>query len=284
VPIILARYSEIGLKSTPVRVRFENRLRDNIMTMLASDRIEALVTKKDARFYIETEDIGAAISSLKRVFGIASLSVAEVCSSDMKDICSAAAEYSLSRLKEGESFAVKARREGDHGYTSVDVGREAGSAIFLANESKGVKVDLTDPDVKFYIEVRNNRAFVFGSYIRCHGGLPIGTQGKVMAEVRNERDTLSAWLMMKRGCRVVIKGEKQPILERYDPEIIYGKEMSPDILGIVIGAGLSEIGDQHISEFEVPLFFPTIGMSGEEVSSLLKVIKEESAPSVRTGQ
>jgi len=242
------------------------------------------VAKKDARFYIETADIDAAVSSLKRVFGIASLSVAEVCSSDMKDICSTAAEYSLSRLKEGESFAVKARREGDHGYTSMDVGREAGSAIYLANESKGVKVDLTDPDVRFYVEVRNNKAFIFGSYIRCHGGLPIATQGKVMAEIKNERDILSAWLMMKRGCRAVIKGERQPLLERYDPELIYGKEMSPDILGIVEGSVLSELGKRSVSEFEVPLFFPTIGMSDGEVSSLLKSIKEESAPPVRTGQ
>ncbi|MDR2698143.1 MAG: hypothetical protein LBB30_00475, partial [Candidatus Methanoplasma sp.] len=106
MPIILARYSEIGLKSTPVRVKFENRLRDNIISMLAGDRVEALVTRKDSRFYIESEDIPAAVLSTKRVFGISSLSVADVCSSDMEDIKTTAAEYSLNRLKEGESFAV----------------------------------------------------------------------------------------------------------------------------------------------------------------------------------
>jgi thiamine biosynthesis protein ThiI len=284
VPVLLARYSEIGLKSTPVRVKFENRLRDNIISMLAGDRIEAFVTRKDARFYIEAEDTDAAISAVKRVFGISSLSVAEVCSSEMEDICSAAAEYSLGRLKEGESFAVKARREGDHKYTSMDVGREAGSAIFVANESKGVKVDLTDPDTTFYIEVRNNKAFVFGSYIRCHGGLPIGTQGKVMAEIRNDRDILSAWLMMKRGCKVIINGERQPLLERYDPDLKYGREISPDILGIIKGVSFQELGAQPVSEHGVPLFFPTIGMSDEEVSAFLGSIKEETAPSERTGQ
>jgi thiamine biosynthesis protein ThiI len=274
VPIILARYSEIGLKSTPVRVKFENRLRDNMITMLAADRIEALVTKKDARFYIETEEIDAAVQAVRRVFGISSLSVAEVCSSDMEEICATAAEYSLSRLKEGESFAVKARREGNQNYTSVDVGREAGSAIFIANESKGVKVDLTDPDVTFFVEVRNNKAFIFGSYVKCHGGLPVGTQGKVIAEVQSERDILSAWLMMKRGCKIFVKGEKQPLLERYDPEIKYGEEVSTDILGIIKGTALRELGDVSVSDFEVPLFFPTIGMSDDEVSSMLNSIKE----------
>jgi len=284
VPIILARYSEIGLKSTPVRVKFENRLRDNIITMLAADRVEALVTRRDSRFYIEAEDIDAAVSSVRRVFGIASLSVAAVCSSEMEDIKTAAAEYSMDRLKEGESFAVKARREGSQGYTSMDVGREAGSAIFLANESKGVKVNLTDPDVVFYVEVRNNKAFIFGSYVRCHGGLPVGTQGRVMAEIRSDRDLLSAWLMMKRGCKVIIDGDRQPLLERYDPEIRYGKEVTPEILGLVRGASLSEPECLLAPGSEIPVFFPTIGMDDETVSSLLKMIKEETAPSVKTEQ
>ncbi|MDR3074673.1 MAG: THUMP domain-containing protein [Candidatus Methanoplasma sp.] len=284
MPIIFARYSEIGLKSTPVRLKFENRLRDNMISMLASDRVEALITKKDARFYIETADIAAAISSLRRVFGISSLSVAEVCTSEMEDICSTMAEYSLGRLKEGESFAVKARREGNQNYKSMDVAREAGSAIFLMNESKGVKVDLTNPDVVFFIEVRGGKAFIFGSYVRCHGGLPVGTQGKVIAEVRNEKDIVSAWLMMKRGCKLFVKGEKQPLLERYDPELKYGGEVSPDILGIVRSTSFSEFDRSAISGCELPVFFPNIGMNDEEIASILNMIKNESVPFQGTEQ
>jgi len=279
VPIILARYSEIGLKSTPVRVKFENRLKENIISMLAMDKIEALVTKKDARFYVEAENIEAAASSLKRVFGIASLSIAEVCSSDLEDICSTAARYSLSRLNGGETFAVKARREGDQKYTSLDVGREAGSAIFVANESKGVKVKLTDPDVVFYVEVRNNKAFVFSTYERCHAGLPLGTQGRVIAFVENDRDILSAWLMMKRGCKVIVSGDRQPLLERYDPDLKYGDELSPEIAGIVKGTSFEELKDIPSIESGAAVFFPTIGMSDSEVKSMLEMIKKESIPS-----
>ena len=118
---VLVRYCEIGLKSTPVRMRFESILRNNMLTMLAADGIESLITYADARFYIETEDVQGCVASVKKVFGIASLSVTEVCSSDMDDICSTAAEYSEGRLKEGESFAVKARREGSQQYTSMEV-------------------------------------------------------------------------------------------------------------------------------------------------------------------
>jgi thiamine biosynthesis protein ThiI len=203
--VILVRYSEIGLKSRPVRKRFEMQLKDNMMSMLVRDRVEALVTSDGSRFYVDTEDTDAAVRSVRRVFGVASLSVAETCNSEMDDICRTAAEYSRPRMKKGQSFAVRARREGTHRYTSMELGKEAGSAIFLAND--GVKVDLTDPDVTFYIEVRNNRTYIFDAYVRAHAGLPLGSQGRVNAYVNDDRGLLSAWLMMKRGCRTVVRGD-----------------------------------------------------------------------------
>ena len=48
--VILARYSEIGLKSAPVRKRFELQLRDNMEDMLMEDGVEAMVARQGARF------------------------------------------------------------------------------------------------------------------------------------------------------------------------------------------------------------------------------------------
>ena len=272
--MLLVRYSEIGLKSAPVRRRFENQLKDNILTMLMEDGVEALVSKNGARFYIEASDEERVVSSVRRVFGIASVSVAEECaSSRMEDICAKAAEYSLPRLTDGQSFAVKARREGSHGYTSMDVGREVGSAIFLANEHKGVRVDLTDPDVVFYVEVRENRAFVFGDYVRCHAGLPVGSQGKVIARVDDDRGLVSAWLMMKRGCRLTVCGSGDlDLLRRYDPLIKMG-ESNPNALGYVLGTSLDELGSVDVTRYNVPVFFPTMGMTDEEVSDIAGTIR-----------
>ncbi len=273
--VLLVRYSEIGLKSAPVRRRFENQLKDNMLSMLMEDGVEALVTKNGARYYVEATDPDAAVASLRRVFGVGSISVAEECdSSRMEDICSKAAEYSRSRISAGQSFAVKARREGSQGYTSMDVGREAGSAIFIANEDRGVKVDLTDPDVVFYVEVRENRAFVFGEYIRCHAGLPVGSQGKVIAEVCDERGMVAAWLMMKRGCRVIAHGDDELIalLRRYDPLLKVG-DGNPQALGYVLGTSLDGLDGVDVSSYDVPVYFPTIGMSDDEVSELAEVIR-----------
>jgi len=278
VAVILVRYAEIGLKSTPVRTRFENRLKDNMLTMLAADRVEALVKKGEARYYVETDDVEAVIGSLRKVFGIASLSVAEVCSADLNDICKTAAQYSLGRISEGQSFAVRARREGNHHpFTSMDVGREAGSAIFIANEANGIKVDLSNPDIIFYVEVRNNKTYIFASYVRCHAGLPIGTQGRVVAEVNDDRGVLSAWLMMKRGCKVYARGTGDiKFLVNFDPDLKDINERIDDpgkIYGFVRGTSLKDLETVDVSKYTLPVYFPTIGMTDKEVEDLLESIK-----------
>ena len=271
--VILARYAEIGLKSAPVRRRFENQLRENAVNMLMEDGVEAIVEKQGARLYVEAEDPERAVATLRRVFGIASVSVTETTSSKMEDICALAASYSLPRLSQGQSFAVRARREGSQGYTSMDVGREAGSAIFIANEDKGVKVDLTDPDVVFNVEVRDNRAFVFGDVVRCHGGFPVGSQGKVLARIDDDRGIVSAWLMMKRGCRVIASGSADwSCLRAYDPMIREGTEHR-QALGLVMGTALSDFDSVDVSQYDLPVYFPTIGMTDAEVAELAETIR-----------
>lgn len=271
--VILARYSEIGLKSAPVRKRFELQLLGNMEEMLMEDGVEAIVSHRGARFYIETERPDAAVATLRRVFGIASLSVVEETGSSMEEICALAAEYSRSRLSQGQSFAVKARREGSQGYSSMDVGREAGSAIFIANEDKGVRVDLTNPDRVFYIEVRDNKAFVFSDIIRCHAGLPVGSQGRVIAIADDDRGIVSAWLMMKRGCRLIVSGKADwSPLKRYDVHLKEGTE-DRRALAYVLGTDLNGFESIDLSSYDLPVFFPTIGMTDEEVQGLLDTIR-----------
>ena len=275
VSIILIRYSEIGLKSKTVRRRFEARLKDNMMTMFLKDGIEALVESDGSRFYVTASDTDGAVRSLKRVFGIASMSVAEKCGSDIDEICGTVSAYSVSRIGKGQSFAVRARRDGTHPYNSMELGKEAGSAIFRANE--GLKVDLTDPDVTFYIEVRNNKAFIFDSYIRAHAGLPLGSQGKVAAYVNDDRGLLSAWMMMKRGCRAIVHGDYDTdVLKAFDPDLkVMTGRYRRGILGVVLGTSVDGLDAVDVSEHTVPVYFPTIGMSDDEVRSMLSVIRSE---------
>lgn len=277
---ILIRYSEIGLKSDPVRRRFETRLYQNMVSMLAADGVEAVVKRGNARFYVETEDVPGAVRSLKRVFGVASLSVASVTTPDLDSICSRAAELSMTELKDGSTFAVRSRHDdGREKYTSLDINRAVGAAILEANKGRGITVDLSDPDETVYVEVRNGRAYIFPSYIRCHAGLPLGSQGTVVARVEDDRGLLSAWLMMKRGCRVAVKGGYgSDVLRRYDPKLQVlseGDREPKRTLGYVLGIDLKGLEAIDQADWSLPLFFPTIGMTDETVAGLLKGIETE---------
>jgi thiamine biosynthesis protein ThiI len=278
----LVRYCEIGLKSTPVRRKFESILRDNMLSMLASDGVEALITYGEARFYLESDDIEVCARSVKKVFGVASVSITRMCSSDMEDICRTAEEFASGRLEGGRSFAVRARREGTHRYTSMELAKEAGSAIFEANKDRGITVDLTSPDKVVYIEVRDSKAYVFDEYIPGPGGLPMGSQGKVIADIAGDRGTVSAWMMMRRGCRVLVTGEGDTdTLKMYDPglRILSGDEskgMFKEILAKVSGAGVNDLSDYDYGSYDLPVFFPTVGMTDEETSVMLGRIREAS--------
>ncbi len=283
--ILLLRYSEIGLKGISVRNRWENRLKDNILQMLAADGVEALVTRGQARFYVEAADLDAAIRSIRKVFGVGSISIAETCSNDMETICSTVAEYSKSRMVKGKTFAVKARREGGQKYTSMDLAKSCGDAIWNANLDKDPKVNLKDPDIVFWVESRPRDAFIFQDYIYCHAGLPMGTQGHVLAYVDNDRGVLSALLMMKRGCKVVVRGEYGlDLLREYDPNLKVVDDnyiTAGRVLGFVKGYGLDDIEDYDPSGFDLPVFFPTVGMSDSEVEERMEVYRKEAAESPR---
>lgn len=280
---ILVRYCEIGLKSDPVRRRFEGILKRNMIEMLASDSVEAVVTRANARLYVETDDVQGAVRSLKKVFGIASLSVANICEADVESIKELVIQVSREVLNPGDSFAIDARRDGrDYGFTSMDLEREVGTAVLESNSDKGVKVDLSNPDRTIFIEVRSNRAYIFTSYIRCHAGLPLGSQGKVVAYVNDDRGLVSAWLMMKRGCKVSVCGDCDlSLLRKYDPHL---KTIDPEgavpekTLGFVSGNGLERLGD--LEDRGLPVFMPTIGMNDGTVNRLVTQMRADRTAAV----
>lgn len=264
-----------------MRSRFENRLRDNLIQMFARDGIEALVERGQSRIYVRTGDIEGAVRCAGRVFGVASISVAEVCGSDLDSICACAAEYSVPRMVRGKSYAVKARRTGNQKYTSLELGRIVGDAIWNANPDKDPRVDLTDPDITFYVEARDNAAYIFDGYIRCHAGLPVGTQGHVVAQVDDDRGILAAWLMMKRGCRLYVRGSADmSVLEAYDPglKVLGPGDRAYKAKGYVFGSSIRDAEDFDVSAYDLPVYFPTVAMDDDEVARRMAEIRKGIGP------
>ncbi len=199
--LIIARYGELALKSDGVRKRFENRLANNIRAS-----IDAEVKVRQARIYISPKDFNDAIEKLERIFGIVSYSPVVTTKSTFEDIEESVSSYAEKLhdeglLDENTKFAISCRRVGNHEFSSQEMAAFAGAVVVKKYSSP---VDLTNPELTIYLEVRDNNTYIFHEKIPGPGGLPLGTQGKVVALVSSGIDSpVATYLMMKRGCQVI---------------------------------------------------------------------------------
>jgi len=155
------------------------------------------------RIFIYTKQIGEAVERIKKVFGVTSVSPCWTCFSGLNDIRMLASDIASDVLKisEKESFAIRAHRVGRHKFSSKEVAEEAGAAV---KRVTGAKVELSKPKKEIFIETRSRKTYAFVDKIPCAGGMPVGTAGKIISPVENPADAAAAWLMMKRGCEVVV--------------------------------------------------------------------------------
>lgn len=204
--VILARYGEIGIKSAPVRRRFERVLQSNIEQAFESEGLDCVVQRLRGRFFLHSSDLARAARILRRIFGIVSLSPARVRSSKLEELLPEIAAY-FAHLRANKpaarTFAIRPRRTGSHPYTSQDVGREGGSAVLASPAGEGFRVDLGKPDIELLVEVRDDKAYLYSEVIKGPGGLPVGSQGRVLVLLKDLHSLVAAWLMMKRGCTLV---------------------------------------------------------------------------------
>ena len=203
--LILLRYGEIALKGQN-RSYFLRKLRRNVRQCLAVNDIQGEVWQEGQRIYLETDQVEAAIAAVRRVFGIVSLSPVQALprSADLDAIAREAVEVARrAGVGPAQAFRVRARRaDKSFPHISPEIEREVGGEII---EATGAKVDLTtEAAVEIGVEVQQRRALVFGEIIAGPGGLPLGSQGRVVALLSSGIDSpVAAWLMMKRGCSVI---------------------------------------------------------------------------------
>ena len=199
--LIIARYGEIGIKSPKIRSRFERKLVKNIKATFKCD-----VERNQGRIYVHPENFDEGVEKLNQVFGVVSYSPATLTQTTYEDIDKTLSEYvddlvRIGVLDENTTFAVKCRRVGTHDFTSQEMAAHCGGVVrkvILA------PVDLSNPDLTIFIEVRENKTYIFHEKIKGPGGLPLGTQGKVVTLLSSGIDSpVAAYLMMKRGCEVI---------------------------------------------------------------------------------
>lgn len=201
---VMVRYGEIGIKSEQIRAKYERLLIKNIEAMLRENGIpfEDIVRERGRIFVLSGDPRAPEI--IARVFGVVSSSPVAVTGTDIKDVQETAAALGRETIGMNSSFAIRARRAGDQPYTSQEIGRMCGDAVFEAVRERNPRVDLKGPDHEIFVEMRESRSYVFSKIIKGVGGMPMGSQGKMVALISGGIDSpVAAWLMMRRGCDLI---------------------------------------------------------------------------------
>ncbi|MEZ0319976.1 MAG: tRNA uracil 4-sulfurtransferase ThiI [Pyrobaculum sp.] len=195
--LVLIRVGELTVKRGWTRVEME-RLLLRAVREAAQECGGAKFEREPGRLYAYG-DVECLKHVLSRVFGVKSLSpFFKLSFSSLGEIVEAARSLWAAAIA-GRKFAVRVHRTGNHSFTSRDVAAAVGAALVEA----GGSVDLENPDVELFIEVRGGNAYFYTEVVEGPGGLPLGSEGKVLALVSGGIDSpVAAWLMMRRGAHV----------------------------------------------------------------------------------
>ena len=209
---VICRYHEIATKGNN-RGMFERVLAENIrhrtsgMPDLKVGRVRGRVWIEypDRRVFTgdEREKITAA---LLRVCGLASFSFVIRTDPDMEKITAAAKEmipelFAAADRESVTTFRIRARRSNKRfPLRSRDIEIALVSAMAQTGRMPQFNIDLDHAEVTLNVEVRDEFALLFADVIPGVGGLPTGSNPKVLTLLSGGIDSpVAAYLMMKRG-------------------------------------------------------------------------------------
>ena len=202
--IILLKNGELALKGLN-RHTFENQLIKNMKYRL-HDLGKIKYVQSQSTIMVEPiderVDLDEAFRRLKLVFGIAALSRCAAVEKDMDVILPAACEYLKEELMFAKTFKVVAKRsDKKFPMKSPEICRELGGHI-LENYPH-LSVDVINPDVIVYVEIRDFAAYIHANQLPGAGGLPIGSSGKAALLVSGGIDSpVAGYMMAKRGIHI----------------------------------------------------------------------------------
>jgi thiamine biosynthesis protein ThiI len=199
--LVMVRYGELFLKSESVKHHFIGMLLRNMGKALTASSLSYHYETPRGRILIYGDEPERIAEVVSRIFGIVDVSICTRTASGLEDICTVAISLASANLVRGMSFAVRAKRQQKTGLNSQELGTVIGSAVY--DHIPGLRVDLNNPDYELFVEIRDFGGLVYDSRIPAPGGLPWGTQGRVLSLLSSGIDSpIASWLMMKRGCEI----------------------------------------------------------------------------------
>tara|TARA_B110000881_G_scaffold40151_1_gene32620 strand:- start:201 stop:1016 length:816 start_codon:yes stop_codon:yes gene_type:complete len=224
-------------------------------------------------------DAEAAEDAMRHTFGLTSADPMTSVAVDPEIVADAVIH--LAPTEKGATFAVQCRRHGEkQDWTSQTFAGAVGAAILA--RAPHLKVNLSNPEWPVRISLMPEEVGILGTRIVCQGGLPTGVQGSVITELNNERDYLAAWLVMRRGCRLIVspnhKSELFDLVKLWDPSQINDEVKSylstapgPGHIGkiwAVVGDNLGQQTFQNDGNVPMATLEPLVGWNEETMDEL----------------
>ena len=202
--IILCKLGEVVLKGLN-RHSFEMKLISNIRRR--TQRYGKFkIYSRQSTIYVEpaeeTCDLAAAYDACKKVFGIIAIARAVPCPKEKEAIFATAKEYLGPALLAAKSFKVESKRS-DKSFPmgSIQLSQWVGGA--LHDTFPHLTVDVHNPELTVYLEVREDAAYVHGPAEAAAGGLPIGMGGHAVSLLSGGIDSpVSSYMIAKRGVQL----------------------------------------------------------------------------------
>ncbi len=200
--IYIVRCGEIALKGKN-KPYFERMLSERIRKNLRRfDDVE--IVRHEGLIFVysdKSNEKSSIVREIRKVFGVASVSPAVECTSELEEIEKKAVEYikGLCVTEEALTFKVDAKRaDKNFPVKSPDIARLVGGKILSACEY--ISVDVHNPNIQLFVDVRKDKTYIFHEKIEGYAGLPIGSNGKGMVLLSGGIDSpVAAFLMAKRG-------------------------------------------------------------------------------------
>ena len=198
--IIIIKYAELTTKKSNINY-FLKILKDNVTR--AIDGINATVTFDKGRMFIESspDNYDQILNKIKNIFGIHEIIIGykyedrelESINNYVVDLLK---DYNLTTFK-----VITKRSDKNYPLDSMEISRKVGGAI-LKNYNNS-KVDVHNPELEIYIEVRINAVYIYFEKIKGIGGYPVGTLGKGLLMLSGGIDSpVAGYMAMKRGIKL----------------------------------------------------------------------------------
>jgi thiamine biosynthesis protein ThiI len=190
--------SDIVIKSSRTRAQFVRRMVANMQAGFKARGIKAEIKREWGRLLVRSDD-SAALDLMRRVYGVCSVAeIDHICTADIGQI-TAFTSAAYQKKVAGKTFAIRVKRVGKHPFSSVDLAKKVAQTVF--DLAKGV--DLKNPEIEIFVEVRENEAVIFCERYLGPSGLPLGVGGRAICLLSGGFDSaVAAWMMQKRGIEV----------------------------------------------------------------------------------